>query len=129
MESSFAKQDCCHKQPSHRFAKELSGKDTTKGWRPRSAAIHTQNLKATQICRHYLIPRSGLVQSILCWAQHNADYLFRWLALRFLEGDSGELSDTPLDISERPRKSDAVQALAEVVQLEDALVCPSCGSL
>jgi len=66
-------------------------------------------------------PQIGYAKSIM-------DYLFRWLMLRFLGGEEA-LSDTPPDISGQQPKSDPVQALAEVVQLEDALVCPSCGSL
>lgn len=66
-------------------------------------------------------PHIGFAKSIM-------DYLFRWLDLRFLKGESGSLFDLPVVQAEQ-RKTDPVQALAEMVQVEDAPPCPNCGSL
>ena len=66
-------------------------------------------------------PHVGFAKSIM-------DYLFRWLDLRFLKEETGSLFDQPLVQTEQP-KTDPVQALAEMVQVEDAPPCPNCGSL
>ena len=65
--------------------------------------------------------RIGFAKSIM-------DYLFRWLDLRFLQGESKSLFETPLS---QPQllTADPVQALAELVQIEDGPPCPNCGSL
>ncbi len=65
--------------------------------------------------------RIGFAKSIM-------DYLFRWLDLRFLQGESKSLFETPLS---QPQllTADPVQALAELVQIGDGPPCPNCGSL
>ena len=65
--------------------------------------------------------RIGYAKSIM-------DYLFRWISLRFLEGESGSLFETPVSQSEVPT-ADPVQALAELVEVGDGPPCPNCGSL
>jgi ribonucleoside-diphosphate reductase alpha chain len=57
------------------------------------------------------------------------DYLFRWISLRFLEAESGNLfAMLPADPASQP-ETDPVQALAEIVQVGDGPPCPNCGSL
>jgi len=65
--------------------------------------------------------RIGFAKSIM-------DYLFRWLDLRFLQGESKSLFETTLTESALAAV-DPVKALSEVVQLEDAPPCLNCGSL
>ena len=62
------------------------------------------------------------------YAKSIMDYLFRWLSLRFLEGESGSLCETPL-IQAGPSHTDPVRALGEVVYVEDGPPCAQCGSL
>jgi ribonucleoside-diphosphate reductase alpha chain len=62
------------------------------------------------------------------YAKSVMDYLFRWLKLRFLEGESRSLFDTPLIQTGLPN-ADPAQALRELVQLGDGPPCPNCGSL
>jgi ribonucleoside-diphosphate reductase alpha chain len=66
--------------------------------------------------------RIGYAKSIM-------DYLFRWLDLRFLQGESKSLFETSLIQPEQVPVSDPVQGLTAVVQLEDAPLCSNCGSL
>ena len=66
--------------------------------------------------------RIGFAKSIM-------DYLFRWLDLRFLQGESQNLFEVPVAQSGQMQHSDPVQALAGIVQLEDAPPCLNCGSL
>lgn len=66
--------------------------------------------------------RIGFAKSVM-------DYLFRWLDLRFLQGESKSLFETTLVKSTPLVPADPVKALNEVVQLEDAPPCPNCGSL
>ena len=66
--------------------------------------------------------RIGFAKSVM-------DYLFRWLDLRFLEGESKSLFETTLLESAPLAAVDPVKALSGVVQLEDAPPCPNCGSL
>jgi ribonucleoside-diphosphate reductase alpha chain len=56
------------------------------------------------------------------------DYLFRWLNLRFLEGESGNLFDSA-GKSAVGSHAEPATALAGIVHMEDAPPCPSCGSL
>jgi len=63
------------------------------------------------------------------YAKSVMDYLFRWLRMRFLEVESGNLFATPSVPSGPMPSADPVKALAEVVQLEDAPPCSNCGSL
>ncbi|PYP92049.1 MAG: hypothetical protein DMG65_05360 [Candidatus Angelobacter sp. Gp1-AA117] len=66
--------------------------------------------------------RIGYAKSIM-------DYLFRWLDLRFLQGESKNLFETTLIEAAPLAATDPVKALTEVVQLEDAPPCLNCGSL
>jgi len=70
-------------------------------------------------------PKIGYAKSIV-------DYIFRWLELKFLTGEQGELF-VPLPVavhsSALPNGKDAVGALRELVQLGDAPACNICGSL
>ena len=66
--------------------------------------------------------RIGFAKSVM-------DYLFRWLDLRFLQGESKSLFATTLVESTPLVPADPVKALSEVVQLEDAPPCLNCGSL
>ena len=66
--------------------------------------------------------RIGFAKSVM-------DYLFRWLDLRFLQGESKGLFETALLESGPSAVADPVKALSEVVQLEDAPPCLNCGSL
>ena len=65
--------------------------------------------------------RIGYAKSIM-------DYLFRWLDLRFLQGESRSLFDSP-PASGEMTKDDPVQALAGIVEVEDGPPCSNCGSL
>jgi ribonucleoside-diphosphate reductase alpha chain len=65
-------------------------------------------------------PRSGFAKSIM-------DYLFRWLTLRFLEQESGNLFEMPSQPDAGPN-GHAVAALAGIVQMGDAPLCTTCGS-
>jgi ribonucleoside-diphosphate reductase alpha chain len=67
-------------------------------------------------------PQIGYAKSIM-------DYLFRWISLRFLEGESGNLFGTSALSSGARPNTDPVLALAEIVQVEDGPPCPTCGSL
>jgi len=62
------------------------------------------------------------------YAKSIMDYLFRWLRLRFLKGESGTMFDAPFSNGEIGR-GDPVQALSGVVQIEGGPPCPNCGSL
>ena len=70
-------------------------------------------------------PKIGFAKSIV-------DYIFRWLELKFLTGEQGELF-VPLPVAVHspalPNDKDAVGALRELVQLGDAPACNICGSL
>ena len=66
--------------------------------------------------------RIGFAKSVM-------DYLFRWLDLRFLQGESKSLFETTLLGSAPLAAADPVKAFSEVVQLEDAPPCLNCGSL
>jgi ribonucleoside-diphosphate reductase alpha chain len=66
--------------------------------------------------------RIGYAKSIM-------DYLFRWISLRFLEEESGNLFSL-LESGSGPEPStDPVQALSAIMQVEDAPPCQNCGSL
>ncbi|HME32608.1 MAG TPA: HipA family kinase, partial [Terriglobales bacterium] len=70
-------------------------------------------------------PKIGFAKSIV-------DYIFRWLELKFLTGEQGELFVPALvavHSSAVPSDKDAVGALGELVQLGDAPACNICGSL
>ena len=70
-------------------------------------------------------PKIGFAKSIV-------DYIFRWLELKFLTGEQGELFVPPpvaVRSSAVPNDNDAVGALGELVQLGDAPACNICGAL
>ena len=73
-------------------------------------------------------PSGWTGNSQIGYAKSIMDYLFRWLNLRFLEGESRNLFDTPLIKTGLPN-ADPAQALAEFVQLGDGPPCSNCGSL
>jgi ribonucleoside-diphosphate reductase alpha chain len=66
--------------------------------------------------------RVGYAKSIM-------DYLFRWLRMRFLENESGNLFEMLPPRSASTPEADPGTALAKVVQMEDAPLCQHCGSL
>jgi ribonucleoside-diphosphate reductase alpha chain len=66
--------------------------------------------------------RIGYAKSIM-------DYLFRWLDLRFLQGEPKSLFETQLIESGGVSPADPAEALAEIVRMEDAPPCLNCGSL
>jgi ribonucleoside-diphosphate reductase alpha chain len=70
-------------------------------------------------------PKIGYAKSIV-------DYIFRWLELKFITGEQGELF-TALPMSVQPARdangADPVGALGELIQMEDAPACNICGSL
>jgi ribonucleoside-diphosphate reductase alpha chain len=57
------------------------------------------------------------------------DYLFRYLDVRFLKGEPGSLFVVTSALAGEIPNGDAVKALAEIVDLEDAPPCTNCGSL
>jgi ribonucleoside-diphosphate reductase alpha chain len=65
-------------------------------------------------------PSIGYAKSIM-------DYLFRWLDMRFLQGESGNLFEMPRQAGPGPTV-DAATALADIVQMGDAPLCTTCGS-
>lgn len=69
-------------------------------------------------------PKIGYAKSII-------DYVFRWLEMKFLKSEQGELFQ-PVPASGEPRAihgGDVVGALSELVDFGDAPVCTTCGSL
>ena len=70
-------------------------------------------------------PKIGYAKSLM-------DYIARWLELRFLTGDQGDLFK-PLPMPVQPaieaNSSDPVLALGELIQMGDAPACNICGSL
>jgi ribonucleoside-diphosphate reductase alpha chain len=70
-------------------------------------------------------PKIGYAKSIV-------DYIFRFLELKFISGEQGELFKAlPVMIQAvvPPNGSDPVEALGELVQMGDAPACNICGSL
>ena len=70
-------------------------------------------------------PKIGFATSLM-------DYLFRWLELKFLKNEQGELfaSNPPASRTVLPANSKGVgEALSEFVQFGDAPACNICGSL
>ncbi len=60
------------------------------------------------------------------------DYLFRWMELKFLKNEQGELFEArPVSIHAMPLPNGKgeVEALGEFVQFGDAPACNVCGSL
>ena len=70
-------------------------------------------------------PKIGYAKSLM-------DYIARWLELRFLTGDQGELF-IALPIPNHPttdaKGTDPVGALGELIQMGDSPACNICGSL
>ena len=70
-------------------------------------------------------PRIGYAKSLM-------DYITRWLELRFLTSDQGELFKAlpiPIQPAIGANGSDPVGALGELIQMGDAPACNICGSL
>lgn len=67
-------------------------------------------------------PKIGYAKSIM-------DYLFRWIELRFLKGEQGELFEPPSPAQSPRETGSVVRALGQVVGLGDGPACVFCGSL
>ena len=70
-------------------------------------------------------PKIGYAKSLM-------DYMARWLELRFITGDQGELFKTlpmPVQPAMDANGTDPVGALGELIQMGDAPACNICGSL
>ena len=69
-------------------------------------------------------PKIGYAKSIV-------DYIFRWLELKLITGDQGELfRPVPVPVKLRVSKGeDPVSALGAMIQMGDATACNICGSL
>src|SRR5271165_2646689 len=70
-------------------------------------------------------PKIGYAKSLM-------DYIARWLELRFLTGDQGELFKAlpmPVQPAVDANSTDPVGALGELIQMGDAPACNICGSL
>jgi ribonucleoside-diphosphate reductase alpha chain len=70
-------------------------------------------------------PKIGYATSLM-------DYIFRWLKLKFLEAEQGQLFEAfPATIQavSPPNGQGAAEALGELVQLGDAPACNICGAL
>ena len=70
-------------------------------------------------------PKIGYAKSIV-------DYIFRWLELKFIIGDQGELFNAlpvPIRLPVPSNGSDPMEALGELIQMGDAPACNICGSL
>ena len=69
-------------------------------------------------------PKIGYAKSLM-------DYIARWLDLKFLSGDQGELFNAPPLPTQAAVDSnvDPVGALGELIQMGDAPACNICGSL
>ena len=70
-------------------------------------------------------PKIGYAKSLM-------DYIARWLELRFLTGDQGELFKAlpmPIQPLTDANDTDPVGALGELIQMGDAPACNICGSL
>ncbi|MGA2000198.1 MAG: hypothetical protein ABSG52_09405 [Terriglobales bacterium] len=70
-------------------------------------------------------PKIGYAKSLM-------DYIARWLELKFLKNEQGQLFEplaTPTQATPPPNGKGVVEALGELVQLGDAPTCNACGSL
>ncbi len=70
-------------------------------------------------------PKIGYATSLM-------DYLFRWMELKFLKTEQGELFESrtvTIRPTQPPNGKGAVEALGEFVQFGDAPACNICGSL
>ena len=69
-------------------------------------------------------PKIGYAKSIV-------DYIFRWLELKFITREQGELfRPVPVPVQSRVSQGeDPVSALGEIIEMDDAPACNICGSL
>ena len=70
-------------------------------------------------------PKIGYAKSFM-------DYIARWLELKFLNNEQGQLFEplpTPTQATPPPNGKGVVESLGELVQLGDAPTCNVCGSL
>ena len=70
-------------------------------------------------------PKIGYAKSLV-------DYIFRWLELKFITGEQGELFrpvPVPVQSAVNSQGEDPVRALGDMIQMGDAPVCNICGSL
>ena len=70
-------------------------------------------------------PKIGYAKSIV-------DYIFRWLELKFITGEQGELFRVfpmPAQTAAASNERDPVEALGELIQMGDSPACNICGSL
>ena len=70
-------------------------------------------------------PKIGYATSLM-------DYLFRWMELKFLKNEQGELFESrPVSNRDTPPRNGrgAVESLGDLVQFGDAPACNFCGSL
>lgn len=70
-------------------------------------------------------PKIGYAKSLM-------DYIARWLELKFLDNEQGQLFEplpTPTQATPPANGKGVVEALGELVQLGDAPACNVCGSL
>ena len=66
------------------------------------------------------------------YAKSIVDYIFRWLELKFITGEQGELFrglPIPTAASAASNATDPVEALGELIQMGDSPACNICGSL
>ena len=66
------------------------------------------------------------------YAKSIVDYIFRWLELKFITGEQGELFRAlpmPAEAAPASNATDPVEALGELIQMGDAPACNICGSL
>ena len=66
------------------------------------------------------------------YAKSIVDYIFRWLELKFITGEQGELFRVlpmPAETAAASNATDPVEALRELIQMGDAPACNICGSL
>jgi hypothetical protein len=74
----------------------------------------------------------GCGKTELAYAKSLMDYIARWLELRFLTGDQGDLFKAlpmPIPPARDANGTDPVGALGELIQMGDAPACNICGSL
>ncbi|HET6840555.1 MAG TPA: hypothetical protein VFK06_02555 [Candidatus Angelobacter sp.] len=67
-------------------------------------------------------PRIGYASSVM-------DYIFRWVDIRFLKCESGNLFDPKHERVQPATAPGAHERFAGIVQLGDSPMCPTCGSM
>ena len=81
------------------------------------------------------LDREGqLTNSLLhgLYAKSIVDYIFRWLELKFITGEQGELFKAlpmPAEAAAASNATDPVEELGELIQMGDSPACNICGSL